>query len=160
MAVEQKVDFLITVCADQVLEVAAKVAEELGMPWYIDNTTATNVSKKSYMKKIFVENDIPTSKHIILDKFDEDAIADLSFPIIVKPVDSYGSRGVRRVEGFEELLAEGVITEYNILKAPGYKFGLIKSSGDRVAFYTIETDCYEKAAEKSLIASERIKVKP
>lgn len=332
LAVSEKVDFLITVCADQVLEVVAKVAEELNMPWYIDNTTAENVSKKSYMKKIFVENGVPTSKHIILDKFDEKAIADLSFPIIVKPVDAYSSRGVRRVdnmeelkeafdeaieisrgknavveefvegdelsvdvyiengvakvlcvcalkkigedgkfvihrgiypppvpavvldkindaaqkiatafklenspmliqlinngenisvvefcartgggvkysyikrvtgfdvvkavvdltlgnkphydgnknktfivneflycyegeldrvEGLEELLNEGIITEYNILKAPGYKFGPIKSSGDRVAFYTVETDSYEETAKNCLIASQRVKV--
>ena len=53
VAIDEKVDFLITVCADQVLEVVAIIAEELGLPWYIDAETAENVSKKSYMKKIF-----------------------------------------------------------------------------------------------------------
>ena len=45
IAVKEKVDFLITVCADQVLEVVASVAEELGLPWYIDSHTAELVSK-------------------------------------------------------------------------------------------------------------------
>ncbi|MBR5543520.1 MAG: hypothetical protein IKU65_05445, partial [Oscillospiraceae bacterium] len=65
VAVDEKVDFILTVCADQVLQVVAQIAEELGLPWYIDYETAENVSKKSYMKKIFWENDIPTTKFVI-----------------------------------------------------------------------------------------------
>ena len=36
IAEEEKVDFLITVCADQVLLVVAEVSEMLGLPCYID----------------------------------------------------------------------------------------------------------------------------
>ena len=66
VAIKENVDFVITVCADQVLQVVAQVSEELGLPCYIDFETAVNVSKKSYMKKIFVENGIPTSHHVII----------------------------------------------------------------------------------------------
>lgn len=103
VAIKENVDFLITVCADQVLEVVAIISEELGLPCYIDATTATKVSKKSYMKKIFCENDVPTSKHVILGELDFDKIKDLTFPIIVKPVDSYSSRGVKKVLNNAEL---------------------------------------------------------
>ncbi len=103
VAIDEKVDYLITVCADQVLQVVAQIAEELGLPWYIDYETAENVSKKSYMKKIFWENGVPTTKYVILDKFDEKAIADLQYPIIVKPVDAYSSRGVCKVHNLDEL---------------------------------------------------------
>lgn len=103
VAIKENVDFLITVCADQVLEVVAIISEELGLPCYIDATTATNVSKKSYMKKIFCDNDVPTSKHVILGELDFDKIKDLTFPIIVKPVDSYSSRGVKKVLNNAEL---------------------------------------------------------
>ena len=51
--ISAKVDYLITVCADQVLQVVAEVSERLGLPCYIDFATAENVSKKSYMKRIF-----------------------------------------------------------------------------------------------------------
>lgn len=104
VAVKEKVDFLITVCADQVLLVVAQVSEMLGLPCYIDYETAENVSKKSYMKKIFWDNDIPTSKYVILDKLEADKISHLKYPLIVKPVDSYSSRGVARVESYEELV--------------------------------------------------------
>lgn len=103
VAITEKVDFLLSVCADQVLQVVAEVSEDLGLPCYIDYKTAVNVSKKSYMKDIFVKNDIPTSKHVILEKLEPAKISHLQYPLIVKPVDSYSSRGVRRVESFEEL---------------------------------------------------------
>lgn len=103
LAKDEKVDFLITVCADQVLLVQAKVSEQLGLPCYIDYKTAKNVSSKELMKKVFLENGIPTSKYVIMDKFDIEKIRTLEYPIIVKPVDSYSSRGVRKVFNIEEL---------------------------------------------------------
>ena len=103
VAIDEKVDFLITVCADQVLEVVAIIAEELGLPWYIDAETAENVSKKSYMKKIFWDNGVPTTKYVIMDKLDETRISHLEYPLIVKPVDAYSSRGVKKVTSPEEL---------------------------------------------------------
>lgn len=103
VAIEEKVDFIITVCADQVLQVVAQIAEELGLPWYIDGKTAENVSKKSYMKEIFSKNNIPTSAYVILEKLEEEKISHLRYPLIVKPVDAYSSRGVRKVSNREEL---------------------------------------------------------
>lgn len=103
IAAKENVDFLITVCADQVLEVVAQISGELGLPCYIDAATATNVSKKSYMKNIFIKNGVPTSKHIILEELDLEKTKELEFPIIVKPVDSYSSRGVKKVLNNNEL---------------------------------------------------------
>ena len=103
LAKEQKVDFLITVCADQVLQVVAQVSEELGLPCYIDFETAENVSKKSFMKTIFAQNGVPTSQFVIMDKLDTDKISHLNYPLIVKPVDAYSSRGVTKVTAPEKL---------------------------------------------------------
>lgn len=103
VAVKEKVDFIITVCADQVLSVVAQVSEMLGLPCYIDYKTAQNVSKKSYMKKIFRENNIPTSKYVIMEHLDREKISHLNYPLIVKPVDSYSSRGVCKVDNESEL---------------------------------------------------------
>lgn len=103
IAIKENVDFLITVCADQVLEVVAQISEELNLPCYIDYSTAKNVSKKSYMKKIFFENGIPTSKYVIMSKLDFNKLSELKYPLIVKPVDSYSSRGVKKVFNAEEL---------------------------------------------------------
>lgn len=103
VAIEQKVDFLITVCADQVLITVAKVSEELGLPCYIDYKTACDVSDKSLMKDIFHKNGIPTSKNVFMDELDVSKIADMQYPLVVKPADGYSSKGVRKAENFEQL---------------------------------------------------------
>lgn len=103
IAVKEQVDFVLSVCADQMLLVAARVSEELGLPCYIDYETAIKVSNKEYMKQIFVENGIPTSSHIISKSLSPDDISNLSYPLVVKPVDTYGSRGVKKVQNFDEL---------------------------------------------------------
>ena len=103
LAVEEKVDFLITCCADQVLLVVAQVSEMLGLPCYIDYQTGQNVSDKKYMKKIFHENNIPTSRHVEMTELDWERIKELQYPLVVKPVDAYSSRGVRKAQSPEEL---------------------------------------------------------
>lgn len=103
IAKKEKVDFLITVCADQVLLVVAKISEMLGLPWYIDYETAKRVSDKELMKKVFVENGIPTSRYVVMDEFDIEKIRRLSYPLIVKPVDAYSSKGVKKTQNENEL---------------------------------------------------------
>lgn len=103
VAVKEKVDFLITVCADQVLLVVAQVSEMLGLPWYIDYKTAQLVSDKKYMKKVFWENNIPTSRYVEMTELDWDKIKHLQYPLVVKPVDAYSSKGVRKATNTEEL---------------------------------------------------------
>ena len=103
IALREKVDFLITVCADQVLLVVAQVSEMLGLPWYIDYETAKNVSDKELMKKVFAANGIPTSSFVVSEKLDLETLSLLHYPLIVKPVDAYSSKGVRKVRDENEL---------------------------------------------------------
>lgn len=105
VAVTEKVDMILSVCADQMLLVAAQLSEKLNLPCYIDYETAKNVSNKEYMKKIFSEHGIPTAKYIVGDMVSHDAIDGLAFPLIVKPVDCYSSRGVKKVENYNELVS-------------------------------------------------------
>lgn len=105
IAKNEQVDFVITCCADQVLLVVAQVSEILGLPFYIDYETAQRVSDKELMKKTFVDHGIPTARHVVMKNLDPAALSGLRYPLIVKPVDAYSSRGVRRVNSAEELSA-------------------------------------------------------
>lgn len=101
VAVREEVDYILTVCADQVLKVVAEVAADLGLPWYLDPETAEMVSDKRIMKKVFRAHDIPTSEYILINRDDtlEDMdISHLKPPLVLKPVDSYSSKGVRKVQ--------------------------------------------------------------
>lgn len=103
IAVNEKVDFILSVCADQVLLVAAKISNDLNLPCYIDYETAKNVSNKIYMKDIFVRNSIPTARYIVGRELNMDDLLGMNYPIVTKPVDSYSSRGVRKVNTADEL---------------------------------------------------------
>ena len=103
VAIKEKVDFLITVCADQVLLVVAEVSEMLGLPCYIDYKTGIDVSNKIHMKRIFKENGIPTTDYLEISYLNLDRISHLHYPLVVKPVDAYSSKGVRKAENEDEL---------------------------------------------------------
>ncbi len=103
IAIKEKVDFIITVCADQVLLVVAQVSQMLGLPCYIDYKTAQDVSDKIRMKRIFKSIGVPSTDYVELDHLDMGAIKQLNYPLVVKPVDAYSSKGVRKANNEEEL---------------------------------------------------------
>ena len=103
IAEKEKVDFLLTVCADQVLLVVAEVSEMLGLPCYIDYNTAQNVSDKIRMKRIFKQIGVPTTDYVETNQLDLELISHLSYPLVVKPVDAYSSKGVRKADCEEDL---------------------------------------------------------
>ena len=61
------------------------------------------------------------------------------------------------LEGFEELLNEGIIDHYDQFKADGTVFSGINSSGDRVAYYSVVADSMEELKEKHQTAGLRVK---
>ena len=79
IAVSEKADLICTACTDQALLSVAKVSEELGLPCYISYQTGLNVTNKLYMKKVLVSNNIPTSRYVILDKMDSEALKDFLY---------------------------------------------------------------------------------
>ncbi len=103
IAVEEKVEFIITVCTDQAVHTMAYVSEKLGLPCYIDYKTALNVTNKEYMKKVFVEKNISTAKHVSVKAFDASVVENMSYPLIVKPADCNSSKGVKKVTDVCEL---------------------------------------------------------
>lgn len=103
IAKHEKVNLITTACTDQALLTVANVSEQLSLPCYISYQTGLNVTNKSYMKKVLVENDIPTAKFIVLDKVDIAAVEDFTFPLVVKPVDCNSSKGVKRIDAIEDL---------------------------------------------------------
>lgn len=103
IAIEEKVELICTACTDQALLTVAKVSEKLGLPCYISYQTGLNVTNKSYMKKVLMENNIPTAKFIIMDKVEMDAIKGFEYPLVVKPVDCNSSKGVKRIDSADEL---------------------------------------------------------
>ena len=63
-----------------------------------------------------------------------------------------------RLDGFDELLERGVISDYNVFKWKGAEFDTIENSGDRVAGYTLQADTLDELRSNHRIAVEELKV--
>lgn len=109
-AIDEKVDYIMTACGDQPLLTVGVVSEELGLPCYLTKSQILNLTNKKFMKRLMVENGIPTSKHKTFDSVEDIDDSGLEYPLIVKPVDSNGSKGVRRVNNRRELLEQAPVS--------------------------------------------------
>lgn len=104
IAKNRKAQLVITTCSDQANVTACYVAEKLGLPAPYSYETALNVTDKEFMKNIMLKNDIPTARFVIVDKPSANYdFSFLKFPLIVKPVDLYGSKGVKITRDINEL---------------------------------------------------------
>lgn len=103
IAKSRKASLVITTNIDQANVTACYVAEQLNLPHPYSYETALNVTDKSRMKRIMWENGISTSMYLICDSLEEFELGKLQYPLVVKPADSNGSRGVHKCSDFDEL---------------------------------------------------------
>lgn len=94
---------VITTNIDQANITACYVAEKLGLPHPYSYETALNVTDKSRMKKIMWDNEIPTAAFKIVETVEEALKTNIPYPVVIKPADSNGSRGVHKCENEEEI---------------------------------------------------------
>ncbi|AEE20750.1 protein of unknown function DUF201 [Dokdonia sp. 4H-3-7-5] len=81
---------VITAASDKPLVMMARVAETLKLP-FISEETAIISTNKFLMKELFLKNNLPCAKGVELAAAKEYLG---SFPVIIKPLDNSGSRGV------------------------------------------------------------------
>lgn len=100
---EEKIDYILTACGDQPLSTMAYVATEMGLSTYLTEQDVRDLTNKRFMKNKMVQSGIPTAKHIYIDKSWDGKLPDFTYPLVVKPVDSNGSKGVKKVFSRNEL---------------------------------------------------------
>ena len=103
IAKERNADLIITTCVDHANVIMTYAAEQLDLPHPYSYETALNVTDKGRMKRIMKENNVPTSDFMILDDKSQLDGLQLTFPMVIKPVDNNGSKGVKKVDSMEEL---------------------------------------------------------
>ena len=94
------IDAIVTAATDKPLVMMARIAEKYGFPFYSVETAKWSTDKYQ-MKERFEIGDIPHAQGRLISKA-EDADG-LVFPVIVKPRDNSGSRGVKLCNNKEEL---------------------------------------------------------
>ena len=107
------IDAIVTAATDKPLVMMARIAEKYGFPFYSVETAQWSTDKFQ-MKQRFELGDVPHAKGRLVKSVEE--TADMVYPVIVKPRDNSGSRGVklcRTKEELEQSMAEAL--EYSKL---------------------------------------------
>ena len=105
LAQELKINGILSFGVDPGVVTAAYVAEKMNLPFQCSYKSACILQDKSLFRQFLKDNNfnVPNAKGY---SSKEDALADtdsFNWPIIVKPVDSAGSKGVTRVDLKEQL---------------------------------------------------------
>ena len=91
-------------CNDFALLSTVYVCEKLGLPGHDSYATSLEIHHKDKYRALATRLGIPTPRAVVVRnarEFDE-AVAGLTFPIIVKPVDLTGGKGIHRAANIEE----------------------------------------------------------
>ena len=102
IAMEKKASLVISTCIDQANSVCCYVAEQLNLPHPYSYETSLYVTNKGLMKERMKAFDVPSSSFILTKSVDGIDWAQVSFPCVVKPVDSNSSKGVHRADSIDE----------------------------------------------------------
>lgn len=96
VCIEEKIDGITTIASDVATLTVCYVAEKMGLVGNPDKyaQTATN---KYLMRQCFMEHGVPSPKFCLTDGQIPEIINTFSYPVIVKPTDRSGSRGVEKV---------------------------------------------------------------
>ena len=94
------IDAIVTAATDKPLVMMARIAEKYGFPFFSVETAKWSTDKFQ-MKQRFMEGGVPCAKGRLVKSVEE--TADLVYPVIVKPRDNSGSRGVKLCRSKEEL---------------------------------------------------------
>lgn len=135
VAKEKQIDGIMSFGVDPGVVSAAYVAEQMGLPFQCSYESACILQDKSRFRRFLAENGFNCPKAKGYDDI-EAAIKNVDYfnwPVIVKPVDSAGSKGVTKVENKENLrkAIEYAISESHnghfiiedFLEKVGYSYG-------------------------------------
>lgn len=105
IAKEYNAKGIVTCQMENPLYLMAEIAEELGFI-FPSKESISKARNKWLMKQSFLEHHVPCSKGILVRKEEDIAqrdLVNLEFPLIIKPLDSFSSRGVYKVSSIEEI---------------------------------------------------------
>lgn len=123
---EHKIDFICACCNDTAVLTATYIAEKMQLSGYDTYKNSEIIAHKNLFKKFAVENNIMTTPAISFAdevKAKEYILKGVNYPIIIKPTDMSGGKGVSRCDSIDEALvaterAFAISREKNIVIEP------------------------------------------
>ena len=102
IANKHNVTLVVSACVESALATMVYVSTKLDLPCHINYETVLSVTNKTLMKDVFINNGIPTSKHITVDKDNLDNVKQLKLPLVIKPADANSSKGIQKIHSYDE----------------------------------------------------------
>lgn len=99
---EIQVDGICTIASDLAAVTVCYVAEKMGLSGNSIQTGLVSTNKHE-MRKCFERHDDPSPRSILVETVDDLKDIELEYPLIVKPLDRSGSRGITKINHFVEL---------------------------------------------------------
>lgn len=98
LARREKIDGVVVGVAEALLPTYCELCKRLGFPAYSTADVFNVMIRKDYFKKKCIEYGVPTIR-----EYDPENIDNIAYPVIVKPVDSCSSKGIRVCQNRKEL---------------------------------------------------------
>jgi carbamoylphosphate synthase large subunit len=93
------VDGVLGFCIDPAQRPAQVICEKLNLPSFGTKDQVFALTDKNTFKELCIQNQVD-----VIPEYFEDRLDEIEYPVIVKPVDSRGSRGIEICNNHEELL--------------------------------------------------------
>lgn len=138
LAKELKIDGIMSFAVDPGVVTAAYVANELGLP-SPPYESVKILQNKALFRKFLTENNftVPVAKGFTNSNIKDEDISIFTFPVIVKPVDSAGSKGVTKVDNKKDLASAINIALLNSISGSFIIEEFIEQKG-----FSSDTDCF------------------
>lgn len=99
-----QINGIMTTGTDQPVLTVSKVAQAIDLPAFLSVETAYHVTNKKPMKQIFTKHGIPTVDYRIIQyNFEDKELEGLAFPVVIKPLDSQGQRGIYKLNTIKDI---------------------------------------------------------
>lgn len=143
LAKKLDIDGIMSFAVDPGVVTAAYVAEKLGL-YYCPYESVKILQNKALFRQFLKENSftVPAAKGFSDDKVPDKDLAQFNFPVIVKPVDSAGSKGVTKVKNKEELENAIQVALANSISGQYIVEDFIEKKG-----FSSDTDCFSVNGE-------------
>lgn len=98
LAIREQVSGVLVGVAESLLPAYCEVCNRLGLPCYSTADKFATMIRKDYFKDACRKYNVPTIR-----EYAYDSVAEINYPVIVKPVDSCSSKGITVVHNKDEL---------------------------------------------------------
>lgn len=132
LAKREKVDGVVVGVAEALLPAYCEVCKRLGMPAYSSPEVFEVMIRKDYFKNKCREYGVPTIR-----EYDPSDLDSVKYPVIVKPVDSCSSKGIRVCKDRDELDA-ALKYALEFSKSGNYLIEEYMSSDEVISYYVMQ----------------------